>query len=85
MSFGVVGVTFCDQGSLWWLKWQARFCRLTSPLVRLALSLALWECGPGTASHVALHRPLRRKGQLLVESATSPQHSLLTVKPRNGP
>lgn len=41
--------------------------------------LALWECRPGSASHVPLHFALRRKGQLPVESATSPQHSLVTV------
>lgn len=64
---------------MWWPRWQARFCRLTPPLVYLALSLALWECRSGPVSHVPLHLPLRRKGQLPVESAASPQHSLITM------
>lgn len=71
MSFGVLGVMFVIRTAGGGQGGRPGFAG-SLHFGSLAVSLALWECGPGTASHVPRHLPLRRKGQLLVESAASP-------------
>lgn len=76
MSSGVIGVLFCDKSSLWWPRWQARFCVCT-----------VWECRPGLANRVPLPLPLTRKGQLPVnQQLVRSTHRLNNcVKPGNCP